>query len=446
MSDQITPLVQRQPEDEEEELLQTKELDGHTPEVTPSVASKIASMQGGGKPLPAAERAFFEPRFERSFSQVRIHTGGQAAEAARSVRARAFTAGRDIVFGPGAYAPESASGRRLLAHELTHVVQQGASQQITSSSAGQTTMQSCRTLMREPTTPSLETREETSLETHQKFLNNFLQPAVNRIGSVKTPYSEALHALYSAGLGQAQSSPLAPKQYAPENYTDEVEVTIGSLRKKILFTLMLYQDPTSSVRAISTAIGDKAFIALNELSDDARHENLPGIEQTMVHEGMHVLSDLVTEANAGAAAGTPANAPNLDLSRYSSQRQAIEKAVLPVITGAFIHEPDGVARHTDEQYKVWAEVTALNFVREAIVRVEAAIYAKLGSNQPFTKDDLPDPDLVMFTKAYWSIEGGDLASSLEAFGAWLDSNVRPQVISVQESYFAMRPEPQPASP
>lgn len=78
----------------------------------------------GGTPLPAAERAYFEPRFGRDFSHVRLHADAAAGTAALSIEARAFTLGGDIAFAPGEYAPGSASGRRLLAHELAHVVQQ----------------------------------------------------------------------------------------------------------------------------------------------------------------------------------------------------------------------------------------------------------------------------------------------------------------------------------
>lgn len=128
LSDRINPLVQRQnEEDEAEELLQTKEVAGHTPEVTFRAAAEIASMQGGGQPLPPSERAFFEPRFGKDFSHVRIHTGAGAAESAKAVNAQAFTTGQHVIFGLGEYRPGSASGRKLLAHELTHVVQQTAS-------------------------------------------------------------------------------------------------------------------------------------------------------------------------------------------------------------------------------------------------------------------------------------------------------------------------------
>jgi hypothetical protein len=71
-------------------------------------------------------RSFFEPRFGRDFSALRIHTGDAAAESARALGAKAFTMGRDIVFGEGQFAPESSEGRELLAHEMVHTLQQSA--------------------------------------------------------------------------------------------------------------------------------------------------------------------------------------------------------------------------------------------------------------------------------------------------------------------------------
>lgn len=121
--------VQRQEEPEqegedEEILLQTKATPGHTPPVFPRVASNIQGIKGGGRPIPADERAFFESRMGKDFSRVRIHTGSKAVEAARTIQARAFTYGNSIVFNKGQYSPYSQEGKRLLAHELTHVVQQ----------------------------------------------------------------------------------------------------------------------------------------------------------------------------------------------------------------------------------------------------------------------------------------------------------------------------------
>jgi hypothetical protein len=82
---------------------------------------------GPGQPLDIATRNFFEPRFGQDFSSVRIHSDARAAESANAVNALAYTTGRDIVFAAGQYAPEGSAGRKLLAHELTHVVQQKGS-------------------------------------------------------------------------------------------------------------------------------------------------------------------------------------------------------------------------------------------------------------------------------------------------------------------------------
>jgi hypothetical protein len=82
-------------------------------------------LHSPGQPLDAGTRAFMEPRFGHDFSQVRVHTDAKAAESARAVNALAYTVGRNMVFGAGQYAPGTSEGRWLMAHELTHVVQQG---------------------------------------------------------------------------------------------------------------------------------------------------------------------------------------------------------------------------------------------------------------------------------------------------------------------------------
>ena len=86
----------------------------------------LRAARQGGAPLSSDLRSYFEPRFGHDFSAVRVHADAEAAGAARAVQARAYTAGSDIVFGAGEYAPATAQGAHLLAHELTHVVQQGA--------------------------------------------------------------------------------------------------------------------------------------------------------------------------------------------------------------------------------------------------------------------------------------------------------------------------------
>jgi hypothetical protein len=113
-------------EDKEEVTVQSKEIPGETPGVSVGLASRIQVLRGGGQQLPKSVRAFFEARLGYDFSIVRVHTDDKAAAVARSIGARAFTVGRDIVFGANEYAPQHAAGRELLAHELMHVAQQGA--------------------------------------------------------------------------------------------------------------------------------------------------------------------------------------------------------------------------------------------------------------------------------------------------------------------------------
>ncbi len=85
------------------------------------------ALRSPGRPLDPSTRRFMEARFGHDFSRVRVHADGKAAVSAQAVNARAFTVGRDVVFGPGEYAPGSQEGQRLLAHELAHVVQQDRS-------------------------------------------------------------------------------------------------------------------------------------------------------------------------------------------------------------------------------------------------------------------------------------------------------------------------------
>jgi len=94
------------------------------PAVTPALEAQVRGLAGGGSALPPQERALFEHRFGLDFGRVRIHTDERAEQSARALQARAYTFGSDIAFGPGHYAPGTAAGRALLAHELTHVAQQ----------------------------------------------------------------------------------------------------------------------------------------------------------------------------------------------------------------------------------------------------------------------------------------------------------------------------------
>ena len=91
-----------------------------------STEAAIRSKTTGGQPLPAETRSFMEPRFGNDFSNVRIHHDHGSEQLNSQLNARAFTYQNHIFFGAGQYQPQSPQGKQLLAHELTHVVQQGA--------------------------------------------------------------------------------------------------------------------------------------------------------------------------------------------------------------------------------------------------------------------------------------------------------------------------------
>lgn len=134
-------IVQRQEEEDEIEA-QEKRINGSAVnvqrmagagaeggEVDEKVESTIKSQRGGGSPLPDATRSAMESGFGADFGNVRIHQGAGADTLNRSLSARAFTTGSDIFFRSGEYDPGSQHGQELLAHELTHVVQQGGATQ-----------------------------------------------------------------------------------------------------------------------------------------------------------------------------------------------------------------------------------------------------------------------------------------------------------------------------
>ena len=87
-------------------------------------ASVHSVLRSSGHPLSSSVKAFFEPRFGQDLSHVRVHADGEAQQSAQDVNSLAYTVGSHVVFGTGRYAPDTSDGQRLLAHELTHVVQQ----------------------------------------------------------------------------------------------------------------------------------------------------------------------------------------------------------------------------------------------------------------------------------------------------------------------------------
>ena len=113
-------------EEEKQKKIMRKETGGLGGSVVSNLfSSTLNSTKGGGTTLPQSTRGFMENAFSTDFTNVRIHNDSQANQMSQSINAKAFTHGNDIYFGAGQYAPNTYSGKSLLAHELTHTMQQG---------------------------------------------------------------------------------------------------------------------------------------------------------------------------------------------------------------------------------------------------------------------------------------------------------------------------------
>jgi Domain of unknown function (DUF4157) len=115
---------------EDEEKAQRKEMNEQETHADANLENYVGKLGSSGTPLSNKARNFYEPRFGYDFSQVKIHTDTVAAKSAQSINALAYTSGNNIVFNQGQFSPDTDSGKRLLGHELTHVVQQSKSIQL----------------------------------------------------------------------------------------------------------------------------------------------------------------------------------------------------------------------------------------------------------------------------------------------------------------------------
>ncbi|SHN32821.1 DUF4157 domain-containing protein [Mucilaginibacter sp. OK098] len=126
-SSSIPPIQRKCSDCENDEKVHRKETSSQPVEAGNDVSSYVSSLSSKGSPMPGDAKSFFEQRFGRDFSDVKIHDDGVAAKSAQSINALAYTHGNNIVFNQNQFSPETDSGKRLLAHELTHVVQQNVS-------------------------------------------------------------------------------------------------------------------------------------------------------------------------------------------------------------------------------------------------------------------------------------------------------------------------------
>ncbi len=153
--------------DKKDEKLQRKE----TAKSSSGTASNyIGSMQGKGNPISADANAFFSSRMGYDFSDVKVHTDKEAADSAKDLNAKAYTVKNNIVFNEGQYNPESTEGKRLMAHELTHVVQQGSTKKEMAAHRNLGSPTSEATIQRKPLLDDL--AEKAAIAHNRKLFDN----------------------------------------------------------------------------------------------------------------------------------------------------------------------------------------------------------------------------------------------------------------------------------
>ncbi len=210
---QISALVQRRDDESEEALAQLKpnvQAKGNKASAPNNFESRLAQKKGGGSPLPQETKGFMESRFGADFSGVRVH---EAPKEASDIGAQAFTHGQDIYFNSGKYNPGSSSGKELLAHELTHTIQQTGPQIAAKNSsdlnsakkANKETVQT-KVIANLSSLPAVQLREAPEQESAES------QQAEPPTQEQAPPQTESREQPAAAPPAQEQAQPPAPEQ------------------------------------------------------------------------------------------------------------------------------------------------------------------------------------------------------------------------------------------
>ncbi len=357
--DEKVQMLQRQAE-EEEEKVQAKAVPGQTPEVSSNLETRIQSRRGTGKPLPTSTRAFMEPRFGSDFSGVRVHTDSHAASAASELNAQAFTTGRDIFFGSGYYEPHTTKGKSLLAHELTHTIQQ------------------------QPSTARM-------LVQRRNGMNGSEPVTTLPTAPVQAPPSPTPGTSEPAPLVQAPPSPTPAPPPIPATQTPEVAIPVTSPEATAAPPPAMGEGATESVTAevppesaIAQPAGETGAVGVELL--------MPEPPSELSEEAQSRLEQV--QSNAAEAAATESELPDAE-ANVASARSAVEEP-----------EAETTARAGE------ALVEALGERPQPSPEIEALcqrIYKAIKSKRPPDEESLVDADLTEPAQE----AGGELNQSIE---------------------------------
>lgn len=299
--------------DEDRKRMQTKRLgsSGDGGQVIAPLSVQM-TLRSPGQPLDTQTRAFVEPRFGFDFSQVRIHTDGEAAQSARDVNAHAYTVGRDVVFAAGRFAPGTPQGQRLLAHELTHVVQQGHSnpsvlhvQRQTPKNAPDTDAGRDRAAHVQPASSLVQPQGVTSPSGRRENAILSLQRTVGNRDVQRLVIREPSHASKQPARIYRMAQEGKMLQRAPADPSSDVANARKALEEATSIASDLLEETTGRTTNIGRGGGRKARAIrrrtqkiLAELEGIANHPNLPEAQRDAATRLHGQIEDLSNEARA----------------------------------------------------------------------------------------------------------------------------------------------------
>ena len=468
-------------------------VDG-APQSLPASAMEVLSAPG--TPLDSTARAFMEEHLGADFGSVRVHRDHAAADAARDLGTRAWTAGEHVVFGAGAYGIDSRANAGSLVHELTHVLEHrnaaGDDVRIDRQPPGwnedflldqgipakgmdpltglfldghddrHATERYLRAqrqgmVYKPHTVPSLPAVKEAmsvagcgtvtpgmdaakaevirNCITHSRFVNIMNQSAAN-IAAVPSTYSEGIAALYRDALKQITSSTAVPTDTAGVDYaTTSTSVRVSSATTIPLtsFTVRLEHKGTGAPNGSWSVLTNK--LELNETSTAAIMQDQPDVERTMYHEMVHFLSDATTFAAKNWKPGSPViEEPALMSSLTAGYKSSFVAAVKPFFTD-MLSTVTLSAKKAGFNADQLALIQWLRVENEMISRVEEEIYLALRAGRGFGLSDmraLPQKWLTQ-TPAYWDSTGEFDETSLDAYLKKNVSRIEKDVLPVVQN-------------
>lgn len=309
---------------QDDEMLQMKHVQpgdaGRT--AAPPIVHEV--LRSPGQPLDPATRAFMEPRFGHDFSRVRVHTGAMADESAGDVNALAYTVGSHVVFGAGRFAPGTRQGRRLIAHELTHVLQQGGGVAAIQRAPGDAT--------KPATSPA-------SRQAYQRYLET-LREVMAKPGVTDPKLAEIVEKLYrdNPEIGSGSTAAAIRHELAtgmPTKGTRHLQA--GLDRLNMLADWLKAQKKLREAGEAARAVG-KAAKPWASARDVAIAEHLVLDLQQAVHSGYYADFEITVPPPAGEPGG--GGGPETTPPARGPGGQPVEPAATPKLSGKPPNAPE----------------------------------------------------------------------------------------------------------